>query len=52
MKAEAGKQFIGQGFIERGKVGIGSLNRVVPSAKKNDLASMRIAQAGTDWAGN
>ncbi|WP_407469120.1 hypothetical protein ABFU38_02980 [Xanthomonas campestris pv. raphani] len=33
MKADAGKQFVGQGFIEKGSVGVGSLNRVIAKRK-------------------
>lgn len=33
MKADAGEQFVGEGFIEQSTVGVGSLDRVAAKRK-------------------
>ncbi len=41
MKTSAGEQFLGEGLIEQGKVGIGSLDRVAAKRKPTGMWTQR-----------
>jgi len=52
MKADAGEQFVGQGFIEQSAVGVGSLSRVAANRKPRGMLRQCAARTGPDWLGN